>query len=68
MHSVLSCSYQIWNLPSKEVRPLEVFGQQCLDSIARIEWSDSVSNVQVMDLVLGIDSGNILLQNIKPNR
>lgn len=55
------CGPWIWRV--ENVRRLEVFGHQCLRSIAKIGFSDLVSNVQVDNLVLSPSFENRLSVN-----
>ena len=65
VRSVLLYGCETWPLRQQGVHRLEVFDHHCLRQLAKVGWSDRVSNLEVRKYVLGGNGSDTLSRKIK---
>ena len=65
VRSVLLYGCETWPLRQQDVHRLEVFDHRCLRQLAKVGWSDRVSNLEVRKYVLGGNGSDTLPRKIK---
>ena len=65
VRSVLLYGGETWPLCQQDVHQIEVFDHRCLRQLAKVGWSDRVSNLEVLKCVLAGNGSDTLFRRIK---